>query len=515
MGASHRAYSGCAVPTIVAAATLGLALSYLWAIPAADDGWPKGGDYPEVEAAVHAAYGSARSGATIPRMPVCGWFVVGDCIDATRFVAEFHGRKPLVISGALTAAEQQQWSRAAVLDEFGGAQMAMSVGGALALNQGGGGGLLPPLRDVSARFLADPRYFIFDTSSEGARQLAAREPTPSVLAPAFAGANAPSWNESGRSFVSLSGVDAGLPMHRHGESWLRLLAGRKRWFVSPPGWSEGAATFAPPPPFLNGSAWLRRALGADEPPPMPTAPSTEQGRHRRRPLPRTVLQRPGDVLYLPTDWAHATFNLDECLAVGKQRQYDADELETLERACFPRRPASVDDGAGEPNACVMLGNARRELAATPGAPAAERDAQLGVAAFFYEKAFRLQPLEVRAAAGFVAVARGASADAPGLDDDHAPGQRPGPQRRRHMLSAATRALDAAQAEQLRGAPDGPHDVRPVLASARLLLARAASEPAEREARRALVEGAIALVAGEPDELRRLVLGAVASIEVLK
>ena len=140
-------------------------------------------------------------------------------------------------------------------------------------------------------------------------------PTPTVLA----STDAP--DQTWRSFVSLAGAGAGLPVHRHGESWLVALAGRKRWFVWPAGW--GGVSL--PPPFLNQSAFLAHVLEAAR-----SANGSANG-------PQTVLQQPGDLLYLPADWAHATVNLDAAFAIGRQRRYTATELASLEGACFPRR----------------------------------------------------------------------------------------------------------------------------------------------------------------------------------
>ena len=35
--------------------------------------------------------------------------------------------------------------------------------------------------------------------------------------------------------LSLGASRTGLPFHIHGETWLALIHGRKRWFVYPPG----------------------------------------------------------------------------------------------------------------------------------------------------------------------------------------------------------------------------------------------------------------------------------------
>ncbi|CAM9839089.1 unnamed protein product, partial [Phaeothamnion confervicola] len=48
-------------------------------------------------------------------------------------------------------------------------------------------------------------------------------------------------NKDAWHVLSLAGSRAGLPWHVHGETWLGLVYGRKRWAIYPPGVSAPAA----------------------------------------------------------------------------------------------------------------------------------------------------------------------------------------------------------------------------------------------------------------------------------
>lgn len=78
----------------------------------------------------------------------------------------------------------------------------------------------------------------------------------------------------------------GVGFHHHHESWLAELVGRKVWFLLPPG--------SPRPPAIP-PWWYTR-----QPPPG---------------LQVAILE-PGEVMYVPTGWWHATWNLDDSVALG-------------------------------------------------------------------------------------------------------------------------------------------------------------------------------------------------------
>lgn len=81
---------------------------------------------------------------------------------------------------------------------------------------------------------------------------------------------------------------SGVPMHTHGAVYADLQHGRKRWFMYPPG------TQVEFDPNASQLQWLNAVY--------PTLPS------ERAPLECTCL--PGETLYIPSQWWHATLNLD-------------------------------------------------------------------------------------------------------------------------------------------------------------------------------------------------------------
>lgn len=86
----------------------------------------------------------------------------------------------------------------------------------------------------------------------------------------------------------IAGAGSGVPFHWHGPGFSEVIYGRKRWFLYPP---RETPEFHPNKTTL---AWLQDTY--------PTlAPS-------QRPLECTI--RPGEVLYFPGRWWHATLNLE-------------------------------------------------------------------------------------------------------------------------------------------------------------------------------------------------------------
>eukprot|EP00929_Paragymnodinium_shiwhaense_P033176 TRINITY_DN18261_c0_g1_i4.p1 TRINITY_DN18261_c0_g1~~TRINITY_DN18261_c0_g1_i4.p1 ORF type:complete len:412 (-),score=52.95 TRINITY_DN18261_c0_g1_i4:63-1298(-) len=91
----------------------------------------------------------------------------------------------------------------------------------------------------------------------------------------------------GKPIFSAARRHTGVGFHAHDETWLAQLQGRKAWFLVPPE--------APRPPTLP-PWWYMRERPAD--------------------MHFSVLQ-PGEVLYIPDGWWHATWNLDDfTLALG-------------------------------------------------------------------------------------------------------------------------------------------------------------------------------------------------------
>ncbi|KFV64770.1 JmjC domain-containing protein 8, partial [Dryobates pubescens] len=92
----------------------------------------------------------------------------------------------------------------------------------------------------------------------------------------------------------VAGSGSGVPFHWHGPGYSEVIFGRKRWFLYPP---DRTPHFHPNETPL---AWLHHTY--------PTLPLAQ------RPLECTL--RPGEVLYFPDRWWHATLNLDTSVFIS-------------------------------------------------------------------------------------------------------------------------------------------------------------------------------------------------------
>ena len=128
--------------------------------------------------------------------------------------------------------------------------------------------------------------------------------------------------------LSLGDDEAGLPFHSHGSAWLAVVFGAKRWFIYEPG-TMPAPVRRSFNPLASTATWARQ--------------------HWNSSLLGSGLivcdQQPGELLYLPERWTHATMNLGETVAVGAQvpgfdaGRWIAASRETLSRAEARSPPA--------------------------------------------------------------------------------------------------------------------------------------------------------------------------------
>jgi hypothetical protein len=109
---------------------------------------------------------------------------------------------------------------------------------------------------------------------------------------------------------SLGGVGTGVGFHAHSENWLGQVVGRKAWFVAPPGPNSKGADWEK----KHGCEWL---LGN------PSAAAQD-------PRIKSCIVEPGQAIYVPTGWHHATCNMDKfTLSLGGQGDVaDASDLAT-------------------------------------------------------------------------------------------------------------------------------------------------------------------------------------------
>lgn len=101
-------------------------------------------------------------------------------------------------------------------------------------------------------------------------------------------------NTSGAFSFGIAGAGTGVPFHWHGPGYSEVIYGRKRWFLYPP---DKEPHFHPNRTTLS---WVTETY--------PNLPEDEA------PLECTI--RPGEVLYFPDRWWHATLNLDTSVFIS-------------------------------------------------------------------------------------------------------------------------------------------------------------------------------------------------------
>ncbi|KAE8578766.1 hypothetical protein XENTR_v10023764 [Xenopus tropicalis] len=99
---------------------------------------------------------------------------------------------------------------------------------------------------------------------------------------------------SGAYSFGIAGSGTGVPFHWHGPGYSEVIYGRKRWFLYPP---DKTPEFNPNRTTLS---WLLDTY--------PFLPEED------RPIECTI--RPGEVLYFPDRWWHATLNLDTSVFIS-------------------------------------------------------------------------------------------------------------------------------------------------------------------------------------------------------
>jgi hypothetical protein len=103
-----------------------------------------------------------------------------------------------------------------------------------------------------------------------------------------------------RRTLSIGGNGKGLPPHKHSASWLGVIVGRKKWTLIPPNGLARDASLYLSTAMLDAAQWsesLKAKLRSD-------AGMVE------------CVQRPGEVVIVPSQWWHATENFGDVVAVG-------------------------------------------------------------------------------------------------------------------------------------------------------------------------------------------------------
>ncbi|TMS14882.1 JmjC domain-containing protein 8 [Larimichthys crocea] len=141
------------------------------------------------------------------------------------------------------------------------------------------------LRPQSADALgSDTLYFFGDNNFTEWQSLFEQYESPPYVLPRTSGAYS----------FGIAGPGTGVPFHWHGPGYSEVIYGRKRWFLYPP---DQEPHFHPNRTTLS---WVLKTY--------PNLPESEA------PLECTI--RPGEVLYFPDRWWHATLNLDTSVFIS-------------------------------------------------------------------------------------------------------------------------------------------------------------------------------------------------------
>ncbi|KPP59989.1 jmjC domain-containing protein 8-like, partial [Scleropages formosus] len=131
---------------------------------------------------------------------------------------------------------------------------------------------------------SDTLYFFGDNNFTEWHSLFKKYSAPCYILPRTTGAYS----------FGIAGPGTGVPFHWHGPGYSEVIYGRKRWFLYPP---DKKPHFHPNRTTLS---WVTDAY--------PTLPAED------KPIECTI--RPGEVLYFPDRWWHATLNLDTSVFIS-------------------------------------------------------------------------------------------------------------------------------------------------------------------------------------------------------
>ncbi|KAM8961621.1 jmjC domain-containing protein 8 [Pelodytes ibericus] len=210
-------------------------------------------------------------------------------ITYAEFMQKFVYKKPVILRGVTDNSEfRTLCSKQNLLREFGERQVRLSTANTYSYEK-----VDVPFREYVDHLLkpqdinslgCDTLYFFGDNNFTEWGSLFQKYTPPPFRIPGTSGAYS----------FGIAGSGTGVPFHWHGPGYSEVIYGRKRWFLYPP---ETKPEFNPNRTTLS---WV-----------METYPYL--GEHER-PIECTI--RPGEVLYFPDRWWHATLNLDTSVFIS-------------------------------------------------------------------------------------------------------------------------------------------------------------------------------------------------------
>ncbi|KAM4535811.1 jmjC domain-containing protein 8 [Fundulus diaphanus] len=213
----------------------------------------------------------------------------GSELSHQQFIDRYAFSRPVVLRGLTDNTNfQLLCSKSSLLEKFGSLKVRLSTANThsyrkvdVLFQQYVDELLRPQARDALG---SETLYFFGDNNFTEWQNLFDRYQPPPYVLPDTTGAYS----------FGIAGPGTGVPFHWHGPGYSEVIYGRKRWFLYPP---SKEPHFHPNRTTLS---WLTETY--------PYLPEEEA------PLECTI--RPGEVLFFPDRWWHATLNLDTSVFIS-------------------------------------------------------------------------------------------------------------------------------------------------------------------------------------------------------
>ncbi|KAM9392727.1 jmjC domain-containing protein 8 isoform 1-T1 [Pholidichthys leucotaenia] len=213
----------------------------------------------------------------------------GSFISHQQFFERYAYSKPVILRGLTDNAKfRQLCSKVRLLEEYGSHRVRLSTANTYSYRK-----VDVPFHEYVEELLkpqsidtlgSDTLYFFGDNNFTEWWSLFEQYQSPPYVLP----------HTSGAYSFGIAGPGTGVPFHWHGPGYSEVIYGRKRWFLYPP---DMEPHFHPNRTTLS---WVTETY--------PQLPEEEA------PLECTI--RPGEVLYFPDRWWHATLNLDTSVFIS-------------------------------------------------------------------------------------------------------------------------------------------------------------------------------------------------------
>ncbi|XP_006005586.1 jmjC domain-containing protein 8 isoform X1 [Latimeria chalumnae] len=219
----------------------------------------------------------------------CNVEVKNSTLTYSEFIQKFAFSRPVVIRGITNNSEfQRLCSKRHLLEQHGDQMVRLSTANTYSYQK-----VDVPFREYVDHLLkpqsmetlgSDTLYFFGDNNF-------------TEWGPLFQKYIAPPYGLPGTSEAysfGIAGAGTGVPFHWHGPGYSEVIYGRKRWFLYPP---DKAPEFHPNKTTLSWALDTYPILSEED-----------------KPIECTI--HPGEVLYFPDRWWHATLNLDTSVFIS-------------------------------------------------------------------------------------------------------------------------------------------------------------------------------------------------------